>query len=337
MEIRDGVHIADSDSVSVSEAAELWITSGESAGLERSTLDQYRRHLKYHIEPFVCGALLSKLTVPAVRAFQDILRENGRSSAMVRKVLGSLGSILFDAQERGLTVRNPVKDMRGTRRKGKERQAEKRKKGKLRVGVDIPARTEVQALISVLEGHWRALMMTAVFTGMRSSELRGLRWPDVDFRASEIHVRQRADQFGEIGPPKSEAGERTIPEPPLVINTLREWRVRTNHDLVFANPDGHPRSHTNIINKGLIPAMLKAGVVDADGNAKYTGLHSLRHFFASWCINRKEDGGLGLPPNVVQERLGHASIVMTMDVYGHLFPRGDDSKELEEAATALLG
>lgn len=125
--------------------------------------------------------------------------------------------------------------------------------------------------------------------------------------------------------------------PPLVINTLREWRVRTNHDLVFANPDGHPRSHTNIINKGLIPAMLKAGVVDADGNAKYTGLHSLRHFFASWCINRKEDGGLGLPPNVVQERLGHASIVMTMDVYGHLFPRGDDSKELEEAATALLG
>ncbi len=114
MEIRDGVHIADSDSVSVSEAAELWITSGESAGLERSTLDQYRRHLKYHIEPFVGGALLSKLTVPAVRAFQDMLRENGRSSAMVRKVLGSLGSILFDAQERGLTVRNPVKDMRGT-------------------------------------------------------------------------------------------------------------------------------------------------------------------------------------------------------------------------------
>ena len=83
--------------------------------------------------------------------------------------------------------------------------------------------------------------------------------------------------------------------------------------------------------------MLKAGVVTADGKAKYTGLHALRHFFASWLINRKEDGGLGLPPKVVQERLGHASIVMTMDVYGHLFPRGDDSKELEDAATALLG
>ena len=44
----------------------------------------------------------------------------------------------------------------------------------------------------------------------------------------------------------------------------------------------------------------------ADGKAKYTGLHSLRHFYASWLINRKEDGGLGLPPKVVQERLGHA-------------------------------
>ena len=157
------------------------------------------------------------------------------------------------------------------------------------------------------------------------------------FRRREIHVRQRADEFGEIGPPKSEAGTRTIPVPPIVINTLREWSVRATLELVFANPEGNPRSHTNIINKGLIPAMLKAGIVTADGKAKYTGLHALRHFYASWCINRKEDGGLGLPPKVVQERLGHSSITMTMDVYGHLFPRGDDANELEAAETALLG
>ena len=57
---------------------------------------------------------------------------------------------------------------------------------------------------------------------------------------------------------------------------------------------------------------------------KYTGLHSLRHFYASWCINRRVDGGLELPLKVVQARLGHASIQMTADTYGHLFPRGDD-------------
>lgn len=70
--------------------------------------------------------------------------------------------------------------------------------------------------------------------------------------------------------------------------------------------------------------------------AKYTGTHALRHFFASWCINRKKDGGLELPMKTVEARLGHSSIVMTSDVYGHLFPRGDDSGELAEAEKLLL-
>jgi integrase len=70
--------------------------------------------------------------------------------------------------------------------------------------------------------------------------------------------------------------------------------------------------------------------------AKYTGTHALRHFYASWCINRKTDGGLELPPKIVQERLGHSSIMMTMDVYGHLFPRNDDGGELAEAEKLLL-
>ena len=70
---------------------------------------------------------------------------------------------------------------------------------------------------------------------------------------------------------------------------------------------------------------------------KYTGLHSLRHFYASWCINSPEHGGQGLPPKAVQERLGHSSIVMTMDIYGHLFPASDDAhKRLADAERALL-
>src|ERR1700738_4597765 len=103
--------------------------------------------------------------------------------------------------------------------------------------------------------------------------------------------------------------------------------------------------------KGLHAAQLAAGVCtifkDSDGRVmlgpdgnlvrevKYTGLHALRHFFASWCINRKADGGMELPPKVVQERLGHSTIAMTMDTYGHLFPRNDDSEELAAAERAL--
>jgi integrase len=80
-----------------------------------------------------------------------------------------------------------------------------------------------------------------------------------------------------------------------------------------------------------------AGITTKDGAPKYTGLHALRHFYASWCINPENRDGLGLPPKVVQQRLGHSSIMMTMDVYGHLFPRGDDSEELAAAERSLLG
>jgi integrase len=65
-------------------------------------------------------------------------------------------------------------------------------------------------------------------------------------------------------------------------------------------------------------------------------MHALRHFFASWCINRKEDGGLGLTPKIVQERMGHSTIALTMDRYSHLFPKADDSDELAAAEEAFL-
>lgn len=347
VEVREGTHVADAASVSVEKAGALWIASGQSAGLERSTVKQRKNHLDLHITPLIGDTLLSKLTVPAVREFEDRLRSEGRSPAMTRKILTSLGSILADANERGLATRNPVRDMRGGR-KGRERRAERRQKGRLEVGVDIPLPGEIKALVAVLEANWRPLIVTAIFTGMRSSELRGLRWQDVDFKRGEISVNQRADEFGEIGAPKSEAGTRTIPVPPQVITALKEHRLRHGKPspLVFANPAGGPRSHTNIIAKGLVPAMIRAGVTVDTGRrdragrpvlaAKYTGLHALRHFYASWLINRPQDGGLGLPPKVVQERLGHSSIVMTMDTYGHMFPRGDDGGELAAAATALL-
>ena len=83
--------------------------------------------------------------------------------------------------------------------------------------------------------------------------------------------------------------------------------------------------------------MHTAGLVNSAGKPKYTGLHALRHFYASWCINPVERGGQGLPPKVVQELLGHSSIVITMDTYGHLFPRNEDAdQKLAAAERALL-
>ncbi|TGS70403.1 site-specific integrase [Mesorhizobium sp. M3A.F.Ca.ET.201.01.1.1] len=366
VEVREGVHVADSDSATVKAAGDFWIATASAVGLERGTIVQYRQHLDIHIMPAIGETLLSKLTVPVVRSFEDQLRANGVSSSMVRKVLTSLGSLLADAQERGLVIRNAVREKSRARQKGKERRQERRHRGKLKVGVDIPARDEVKAIVSTLVGRWRPVLLTAIFTGLRASELRGLRWADVDLDRREIHVRQRADRFNDIGRPKSEAGERTVPMPPLVANTLREWRLacprpRTGEkdadgawlveemrpeQLVFPNGQGKVESLSNIMQRGFLPSQVTAGVVidtgekDGEGNpilrAKYTGLHALRHFYASWLINRREDGGLGLPAKMVQERLGHSTITLTMDTYGHLFPRADDAAELANAEAALL-
>jgi integrase len=356
VEIRAGVHTADSASITVAEAGKLWIATGEQNGLERATLDAYRQHLRLHIEPYLGTVRLSQLSAPMVREFEDRLARGDapaggeprpRSKAMTRKIRVSLSSLISDAQERGLVSRNVVRDLRAKRRKGKERQAERRQRGKLKTGVDIPTREEIKAIVEAAVGRWRPLLLTAIFTGLRASELRGLRWDDVDFEKKELHVRQRADRYSAIGNPKSEAGERTVPLTPMVLNTLREWKLKCPKGklgLVFPTGRGNVESHSNIIQRGLAPIEIAAGVtvtdLGPDGKprvrAKYTGLHVLRHFYASWCINRRVDGGLELPPKVEQEWLGHSSIVMTMDVYGHLFKSGDDSDALAAAEKSLL-
>jgi integrase len=337
--VRDGTHTADGRSATIASAGQLWIASGDAAGLERATMADYRQALDCHIIPLIGATKLSRVSVPLVRAFEDRLRAD-RSPYMVRKALRILGAILADAQERGLVAQNVVRSLRGRRQRGKERHAEQRRKGRLKIGVDIPSPDEVRTLIARMSSRWRPLLLTTVFTGLRASELRGLRWIDVDLKRGELHVHQRADRYNAIGSLKSVSAGRTIPLPPMVISELREWKLacpKGKLGLVFPNGVGRVETLTNIVQRGLMPTMVAAGIVDQRGRAKYRGLHSLRHFYASWCINRRIDGGLELPLKVVQARLGHASIQMTADCYGHLFPRGDDGAELAAAERAFLG
>lgn len=361
VEVREGVHVADSASATIEAAGKLWLAGAKAAGLERATVEDYERHVRLHINPPIGATKLSALTIAKVRAFEDALRAADRSPAMVKKVLVSLGTLIADAQERGLVARNVVRDIKGRRGSAESRQ-DKRQKGKLKVGVDIPTRDEVKALLCVLSGRWRALFLTAAFCGLRASELRGLRWQDVDPDKREIKVHQRADRFNDIGKPKSFSGERTVPAPPMVINALKEWKLSCPRratgrvdaagekilvlDLCFPNGQGKVEQLNNILRRGLHPAWIAAGVtvetgeVDEKGTPvlapKYTGMHALRHWFASWCINRKEDGGLGLPPKIVQERMGHSTIALTMDRYSHLFPRADEADEMAAAERAFF-
>ena len=121
VDVRHGTHTADSESITVAEAGKKWIATAEENGLERSTVDEYRRHLDMHITPYLGRMRLSQLSSPMVRDFEDQLRQsedNQRSPAMVKKIRGSLSMILADAQERGLVARNVVRDLRAHRPAG---------------------------------------------------------------------------------------------------------------------------------------------------------------------------------------------------------------------------
>jgi len=346
VDVRQGIHTPQSKNITVAEAGDDWIAFVTLEGRERSTLDQYRQHLKHHINPRIGREKLAKLTTPRINIFRDELLAH-MSRPLAKKVLTSLKALLRDAKRRGNVAQNVALDVKIT--------ADKRGKVKLKAGVDIPTPDEIKRIINVAHEKSRALLITAIFTGLRSSELRGLRWQDIDLKKGEVHVRQRADRFNAIGKPKSESGDRTIPLGPMALNTLKQWKLacpKGDHGLVFPNGIGKLENHSNIVKRILWPAQIIAGVTipvkDSNGRQrrdengepmvepKYSGLHALRHFYASWCINRKVDGGLELPMKTVQERLGHSSIVMTSDVYGHLFPRIDDGRELAEAEKLLL-
>lgn len=337
LEVAAGVHTPETLSPTVGEAAAAWLAAGEADGLERSTTRQYRQHVDLHILPFIGGVKLSRLTTPAVHDFRDALAREGRSPALTKKVITSLGSLIAHAKDRGrFSGSNPVREMS---RRRQRHAVEKRQAGRLQVGVDIPTPTEVKALLGAVPPGQAPLLAVAVFCGLRASELRGLRWADVDLKAGEVHVRQRADRFGEIGPPKSRAGDRKVPVPPGLLLALKEWRLacpKSPLALAFPTASGKVQHHKNIVRDVLDPALIAARVVTPDGKPKY-GLHALRHFFASWCINRRVDGGRELPLKAVQGLMGHSSITMTADVYGHLFPRGNDAAELAEAEKGILG
>jgi integrase len=331
VDVGAGIHTADSRSITVTEAGALWLKSKEAHNIEPISLNNCRGHLEHHIEPLIGATKLAALTVPFVRAFEDRLRQD-RSPILVTKVLTALAGILDDAMERGLVAQNVAR-----RRKGRRNGHQNRHRRQLTVGTDIPAPGEIRAIIGSLTDHWRPILLTAIFTGLRASELRGLPWTAVDLKRGEIQVRQRADAYGRIGSPKSAAGSRTVPLPPLVANTLREWKLtRPQAELVFAAPRGQALAMSTLVRMGWQQAQLAAGISAADDKPKYPGFHALRHFYASWCINRRVDGGLELPIKIVQARLGHASIKMTANRYGHLFPRQDDGAELAAAERALM-
>jgi integrase len=313
----------------MAKVAEKWIKRVEADGRERATVRQYQQHVTHHILPRIGSVRLAKLTRGHVEHFRDSLLsgDNKLSPVMARKVWVSFKSMLKNEHCSHLADNVRIS-------------GSKRNKHRLEVGRDIPTMDEMRRLIEAAASKpkFSTLLKVAALTGLRASELRGLRWSDVDLRAHELHVRQRADRWNNIGPPKSDSGARTIPFGADLALALKEWKLacpKGELNLVFPTFAGTVLGYKHFTDR-LEPVFKAAHVLDKKGKPKYAP-HAFRHFFASWCINPKDRGGRELPAKVVQEWMGHSSIKITLDIYGHLFPTGTDRSEITASEKALLG
>jgi integrase len=338
-QVSQGTHVADRATVSVSEAVDTWLEVCEKVGrrgrepVEPHTLRVYKTHGR-HIKDIIGSTKLNRLSGPICVEFRDQLLErlSRRNSA---KVLTSFKSVLREARSRGLMATDPAEDVSivvSARQRNRLTVADGDQAG------EIPSPEQLACILAAadrllekqeISPRDRVLVYTIPLTGMRLSEARGFPWPNYDPAALTMRVTQRASETGEIGPPKTAAGYRTLYAPHELAEILKEWRGHCPLgplQLMFPNGRGNPESGANLHNRVWKLVMKAAGLVDPDGKPLFD-LKSLRHFYASYRIAQ------GADPKQIQVEMGHSNMVVTLGIYGHLFP--DETGERSARATSM--
>lgn len=324
---RHGIQTASAGSATVSDAAVSWLAKCKREGLQTTTIAGYEQHVRLHINPICGGLKIGSISIVDAELIGDQLVEK-LSPPMAKRVLRSLRAIGEEAKRIGYTGTNvfsDVKTKRGRRHKSK---------------VIIPLKGELMAMLRhspmVANPMTLPLIMILLFTGIRSSEVRGLMWKSIDLRTGTLTIERRADAHSVIGAPKSMSGYRTIPLPARVVNALRAWKLAcpvTTLNLVFPSVNGKIVSHAYLNGRIFYDLQIHAGIFDSEEAAggkekriKRYSLHALRHAAASLWIEKR------VSPKTIQTWMGHSSMQVTFDIYGHLF----DKAELDGTAAEAI-
>lgn len=192
---------------------------------------------------------------------------------------------------------------------------------------------EVRAFLEHVPGRWYAFFLTAVVSGLRYGELLAMKWSNLDWNSERYFVKETLTKEADFAEVKTESSRQPVDLSPMCLDALREHRARqaeeklqagasyVDNDLVFATDTGTPLNFRNVATRVFRPALKAAGL-------RYIRFHDLRHTCASLLINQGES------PKYIQKQLRHASIQMTFDRYGHLFP--DTNREAVRRLDAAL-
>jgi integrase len=305
--------------LTLSDAAEEWLAAAHTGVIrtrsgERykpSAVRAYRQALRHRVVPRLGSKRLSAITHTMLQDFADELSAQGLSGSSVRNTILPLRAIFRRAHSRGIVATNPTLKLALPAQRGRRDR--------------IVAPAEVAALLDALAPAERAVYATALYAGLRAGELQALQWDDLDLTNNLVHVGRNWDRQVGFIEPKSRSGNRRVPITPTLRRELLSHRLHQGtggRGFVFPsarNPDKpfNPRTLTLRVHRAW-----------ADAGLSPIGLHECRHSYAAYMI------AAGINTKALSTYMGHASIMITIDRYGHLLP-GNESEAADLLETWL--
>lgn len=301
-----------------------WLPNYVKPRVRPRTYEKYKSCAERYILPALAATPLDELTAADVQRHLNALLMNGRldgtglSSSTVRAVRRYFCMCLDDAVEANLILRNVVRVTKPAKLAKKD--------------IVVLTKDELECLIDVakeIDHPYMKVLMPEIIgftahTGLRQGEVFGLLWQDVDFEQGAVFVQHSlAHVVGKgavMQEPKTKNSRRRVlllPEDVESLRKYRDWQQAyaeelgdqyARRDLVFATTFGNPISPTNFARRYFHPLLEKCGI------KKGFTFHGLRHTHATLLLKQ------GVNPKIVQERLGHSSIKVTMDTYSHVLP-----------------
>jgi len=288
---------------------DFWLANVVVHRVRGLTHDSYSHQLGHYIVPLIGDVRMDRVTTNHVQQIVTQLARRRLSPRTIQYAIHVLRIALRDAVKQNLLPKDPTAHVVLPRQE--------------RTEVRTLTPDEARRFLSGATGHPReALFRVALDTGMRPSEYLAIKWADVDLNEARITVRRSISfRKGEwrFNEPKTARSRRTIPVTKTTINALRDHKksqskirirhadVWKNHDLVFTNEIGEPLDRKNLYRKPFKTLLKRLDLPEIR-------LYDLRHTCATLLLLG------GMNPKVVSERLGHSSIVMTLDTYSHVMP-----------------
>ncbi|MCB8970354.1 MAG: site-specific integrase [Thermoleophilales bacterium] len=286
------------------DAAEAWMESAErgevrnrsGAPYKPSALRGYEQALRLRVLPEIGPKRLSAITTSDLQQLVDRWQAQGLPASTIRNTIKPLQAIYRRAKAReGLPV-NPTRDLELPAPRPKE--------------VEIVSPDQAAELLAAAPEQDRAMWATALYAGLRYGELRALRWENVDLATGTIRVVESWDAKAGSIDPKTRTSRRTVPVPAALRECLLDHKLATGRecaDLVFGATVSRPLA-ANVVYRRADKAWKAAGL---SGRLR---LHQARHTYASFMI------AAGVNAKALASYMGHSSIKVTFDLYGHLMP-----------------